>query len=164
MLVEAFKYKQWADRRTLDAVEQIDSVASPTSLAFARQQLNHMVRVEALFKARLLGMPAPYESTNTVEVPALDALDERVTESNQWFAQYVETLEPGHRAQSIAFQFVDGQFGTMTRQEILFHIVNHGTYHRGAIGHALDLAHAPRPADTYTVFIHAAEPERRQHA
>lgn len=52
----------------------------------------------------------------------------------------------------------------MTRQEILFHIVNHGTYHRGAIGHALDLAGAPRPADTYTVFIHAAQPQRRdQH-
>jgi uncharacterized damage-inducible protein DinB len=50
----------------------------------------------------------------------------------------------------------------MTRLEILFQIVNYGTHHRGAIGHALDLAHAPRPADTYTVFIHAAQPERRQ--
>ena len=38
----------------------------------------------------------------------------------------------------------DGRDGGMTRQEILFHIVNHGTYHRGAIGHALDLAGAPR--------------------
>ena len=46
----------------------------------------------------------------------------------------------------------------MTRQEILFHIVNHGTYHRGAIGHALDLAGAPRPADTYTLYIHSAQP------
>ena len=51
----------------------------------------------------------------------------------------------------------------MTRLEILFHIINHGTYHRGAIGHALDLAEVPHPADTYTVFIHAAQPERREH-
>jgi len=49
----------------------------------------------------------------------------------------------------------------MTRLEILFHIINHGTYHRGAIGHALDLAQVSHPADTYTVFIHATEPERR---
>ena len=50
----------------------------------------------------------------------------------------------------------------LTREEIIYHLINHGTYHRGAIGHALDLAAAPRPADTYTVFIHAAEPERRE--
>jgi uncharacterized damage-inducible protein DinB len=52
----------------------------------------------------------------------------------------------------------------MTRQEILFHIVNHGTYHRGAIGHALDLVGAVRPADTYTVFSHSVEPSRREKA
>jgi uncharacterized damage-inducible protein DinB len=43
----------------------------------------------------------------------------------------------------------------------MFHLVNHGSYHRGAIGHALDLADASRPADTFTVFIHSAEPHRR---
>jgi len=50
---------------------------------------------------------------------------------------------------------------SLTREEVIYHLINHGTYHRGAIGHALDLARAPRPADTYTVFVHAAEPERR---
>jgi uncharacterized damage-inducible protein DinB len=62
----------------------------------------------------------------------------------------------------IRFQFVDGQRGSLTREEILFHLVNHGTYHRGAMGHALDLANAHRPADTYTVFIHSVEPGRRE--
>ena len=54
--------------------------------------------------------------------------------------------------------------GSLSREEILFHLVNHGTYHRGAIGHALDLANAHRPADTYTIFIHAVEPSRRTAA
>lgn len=47
------------------------------------------------------------------------------------------------------------------RLQGLYHLINHGTYHRGAIGHALDLAGAARPADTYTVFVHATELGRR---
>lgn len=162
MLYDMFRYKQWADRRTLDAVAQIDDSLFPAAMAFARQQLNHMVRVEELFKARLLGEPPPHSSTNTDEVPSLEELDRRLSASNQWLDDYVKTLDNADRNHSLHFQFVDGQRGTMSREEILFHLVNHGTYHRGAIGHALDLAQAPRPADTYTVFIHSAEPSRRE--
>lgn len=161
MFLDAFKYKRWADQRTLDAIHTIDTTKFPSALAFARQQLNHMVRVEELFRARLAGEAEPHQSTNTEEVPELDTLTLRLGISNQWFASYVESLPAEHHQQTVAFAFVDGKRGRMTRQEILFHIVNHGTYHRGAIGHCLDLAEAPRPADTYTVFIHSAEPERR---
>ncbi len=52
-------YKAWADRRTLDAVAQLDPLAQSEALAFARQQLNHMVRVEELFRASAWGAGAP---------------------------------------------------------------------------------------------------------
>lgn len=161
MLIQTFQYKQWADRRTLDAVATIDADKHPSSLAFARQQLNHMVRVEELFKARLLGETEPHASTNTDTVPELEELDRRLSASNRWLSEYVVALTPDQLSEVRQFQFVDGKRGSMTRQEILFHLVNHGTYHRGAIGHALDLAGAVRPADTYTMFIHASEPGRR---
>ena len=162
MLIEALNYKQWADRRTLDAVGFLERSNSPTATAFALQQLNHMVRVEELFRARLLGVAVPHSSTNSEVVPELDELEKRITDSNAWFMRYVEDLKPDQKNQSIHFQFVDGKHGSMTPLEIFFHIINHGTYHRGAIGHALDLAQVPRPADTYTVFIHSLEPGRRE--
>jgi uncharacterized damage-inducible protein DinB len=124
-----------------------------------------MVRVEELFKARLLGASAPHLSTNTTVVPDFHALSQRIDDSNQWFARYVDTLAPSEKSRRVSFVFVDGQHGSMTGLEIRFHIVNHGSYHRGAIGHALDLAQVAQvahPADTYTVFIHAAQPERRE--
>ena len=164
MLIEAFNYKQWADRRTLDAARSVDREKFPSTVAFVRQQFNHMIIVEELFRARLLGTSAPHRATNTEVVPALDELDQRIAASDLWFASYAENLQPEHKGQPVSFQFVDGKHGSMTRQEILFHIINHGTYHRGAIGHALDLARVPHPADTYTVFIHAAQPERRAPA
>jgi len=164
MLTDAFNYKQWADRRTLDASKAIEAKEPSATVSFIRQQLNHMVIVEELFRARLLGDEPSHRSTNTEIVPTLNEIDLRLTQSNQWLIRYVADLDSETLNDQVLFQFVDGKQGRMTRFEILFHLVNHGTYHRGAIGHALDLAKAVRPADTYTVFIHALQPERRQQA
>jgi uncharacterized damage-inducible protein DinB len=162
MIIDAYNYKQWADQRTLDAVRTIDPDRFPSETAFVRQQLNHMVIVEEVFRARLLGLREPHSASNTDVLPDFAELCHRLANSNAWFAQYVANLDPEQRSEPVSFLFVDGQRGSMTRQEILFHIINHGAYHRGAIGHALDLAHTPRPADTYTVFIHSAQPRRRE--
>lgn len=161
LIADALRYKAWADRRTLDAVAAVDWQIFPSALAFARQQLNHMVRVEELFRARLLATPEPHSSTNTETVPELGELDRRLTASNEWLRDYVGAATPDRLREPICFAFTDGQRGSLTREEVIFHLINHGTYHRGAIGHALELAGAPRPADTFTVFIHSAEPGRR---
>lgn len=162
MLVDGFKYKQWADRRTLDAAKALEERDAEAATAFIRQQLNHMVIVEELFRARLSGVALPHGATNTDMLPALNDVDLRLMASNQWFGQYVAAATAGQLDEQLPLQFVDGKAGRMSRREILFHVINHGTYHRGAIGHALDLAKGARPADTFTVFIHAAEPGRRQ--
>jgi uncharacterized damage-inducible protein DinB len=156
------KYKSWADRRTVDAVAKIDSTSHAAQFDFARQQLNHMVRVEELFKARLNGTREPHGSTNTTDLPTLQELDTRLTASNRWLQDYARSVLAEHWKAELHFTFVDGLKGTMTREEVVFHLINHGTYHRGAIGHAIDLAGAPRPADTYTVFVHATEADRRE--
>lgn len=161
LFADALRYKAWADRRTLDAVATIDPQSFPSAAAFARKQLNHMVRVEELFRARLLATPEPHSSTNTEVLPELGELDSRLMASNEWLQNYVDDLTPEHLHEPIYFAFTDGKRGKLSREEVIFHLINHGTYHRGAIGHALDLAHASRPADTFTVFIHSVEPRRR---
>ncbi|RMC99613.1 damage-inducible protein DinB [Aquitalea palustris] len=161
-ILNQLRYKQWADQRTLAAIALIDAQAFPVERAFALQQLNHMVRVEEVFRARLAGTPEPHSSTNSEIVPTLEELDKRLADSNNWLQPYTEALSPAKLGEIIHFRFLDGKTGSLTRTEILFHLVNHGSYHRGAIGRALDMAGGLRPADTYTVFIHAAEPARRE--
>lgn len=156
--IDLLRYKAWADRRTLDAVASINELGA---CSFARQQLNHMVRVEELFRARLLGLPEPHEATNSETIPPLEELDRRLMTSNTWLQAYFAELPAPSLGNTIRFTFTDGQRGQLSREEVAFHLINHGTYHRGAIGHALDRAHVPRPADTFTVFIHSIEPERR---
>ena len=161
LLLDALRYKAWADRRTLDAVAAIDAQSFPSAMAFARQQLNHMVRVEEIFRARLLATQEPHSSTNSDVVPELADLDRRLAASNEWLQSHVRSASPAQLQDSVRFTFTDGKPGLLSREEVIFHLVNHGSYHRGAIGHALDLAKASRPADTFTVFIHSAEPHRR---
>ena len=155
------KYKAWADDRTLEAVRGIDRTQHAARFDFARQQLNHLVIVEELFRARLSGAPEPHTATNTLPLPALDELVSRLQASNRWLQAHVQALSPQALTETLRFTFVDGRPGSLTREEAIYHLINHGTYHRGAIGHALDLAGAARPADTFTIYVHEAEPERR---
>jgi uncharacterized damage-inducible protein DinB len=161
MFVEAFNYKVWADARTLGAIENIDKDVFPESYAFVLQQINHMVIVEELFKSRLTNNLPPHESTNTEVVPGFDNLKKRLVVSGDWYKSFVAKYENG--SESVSFIFADGRQGSMTVDEILFHIVNHGSYHRGNIAHALDLASVPHPIDGYGIYIHEKEPERRKY-
>ncbi|WP_271103301.1 DinB family protein [Pseudomonas tohonis] len=164
MLTKAFQYKCWADRRALEAIGLIDAARFPESLAFTLQQLNHMVIVEDLFRARLTGAAEPHAATNSDAVPDYPTLKRRLLASGQWYAEAVARLAAADAAQEIGFRFTDGRTGRLSREEMFFHVLNHGTYHRGNIAHALDLVGVAHPADTYTVFVHATEPARRETA
>jgi uncharacterized damage-inducible protein DinB len=159
MLKQAYDYKRWADERTLRAIESINKDEFPDSYAFALQQINHMVIVEELFRSRLTNNSPPHTSTNTDIVPGFEDLENRLRESTDWFVSYVSELENGE--EQIAFVFADGKRGMLNVEKILFHILNHGSYHRGNIAHALDLASVPHPIDGYGIYIHEIEPARR---
>ena len=156
----ALQYKKWADQRSIDAALSMDQNVFSKELRFIRQQLNHIIIVEDNFKARLCSLPEPHAHNNTDLLPSLGDLAARFALSNDWYAFYAQKMA---HDQVISFNFVDGKHGKMSVIEILFHVVNHATYHRGAIGRALEVA-GLRPADTFTMWVHEAEPERRLFA
>lgn len=72
-------------------------------------------------------------------------------------------MVPGHIArldaaalqQPLAFRFTDGDAGTMTREEMLFHLLAHGAYHRGNIAMLLSECGVEQPRELFTRFLHA---------
>lgn len=156
-----FLYKQWSDQRLFKAIDQIDQVQYLKDYNFAKQQFNHMIIVEELFRSRLENKKTLHSQTNTEFLPSLDELKHRIDESHLWFIEFLQNIQSDQLAEIINFQFIDKKTGSLSIEEILFHIINHGTYHRGNIAHALHHAEVVHPADTYTVFIHQNEPERR---
>ena len=58
----------------------------------------------------------------------------------------------------IDFAFVDGGTGSMSRFEILLHLANHATYHRGFISDMLYQIPLQAGANDFTVFLRDAWP------
>ncbi len=105
--------------------------------------------------------PHHYSATNTEETPSLDDLTASIAQSDSWYLDHVAGLSAASLAEPISFKFTDGDSGSMTRQEMLMHVVNHGSYHRGAAGRILAQLSIAPPKDTFTAFLHQTEPQRR---
>ena len=158
-LKKLFEYKLWSESRLIRVIKKVDK--SDDILLFIRQQLNHMVIVEELFRARIQGNIPPHCNTNSDRLPELVDLENRLDESGLWYMDGLETLSYEQLTRNIDFIFVDGLNGRMSILEILFHIINHGTYHRSAVGHRLEQEMYSRPADTFTMYLHSEDMERR---
>jgi len=162
ILTTLFAQKSWANRELFDVLASVTSTEHAAALHTAIRTLNHIYVVDRIFRAHLLGEQHPYAATNTTETPELGELHFAVAETDLWFEDYVSTIDDPALAQSIAFQFTDGDAGRMTREEMLFHVLTHGAYHRGNVGQILKGISVAPPRDLLTKFLHVREPSRRQ--
>jgi uncharacterized damage-inducible protein DinB len=156
-----FGYKAWANAEMLDALALIDASQYPDQWKLAVRLMNHTYVVDRIFAAHLGGESHAFQGTNTPETPTLEQLCERIAASDTWYRDYTGRLDPAALQESISFTFTDGERGSMTREEILFHVLAHGGYHRGNVGMVLTSCGIDRPSDTFTRFLHASEPGRR---
>jgi len=53
----------------------------------------------------------------------------------------------------VSFRFIGGGPGAMTRRDILLHVANHGTYHRGNVASMMYQAGTPPPTTDLPVFL-----------
>lgn len=162
ILTTLFAQKSWANRELFDVLATVTSTEHVASLHTAIRTLNHIYVVDRIFRAHLLGETHPYTATNTPETPELGELHFAVAESDLWFEDYVSTIDDPALVQSLVFRFTDGDAGSMTREEMLFHVLSHGAYHRGNVGQILKGISVAPPRDLLTKFLHVREPSRRQ--
>jgi uncharacterized damage-inducible protein DinB len=156
-----FEYKAWANTELFAAVAAIDSVSHRSEVHNAIRILNHIYVVDCIFKAQLQGASHGYSATNTNETPSLPALADAVKAVDAWYAAYTLGLTRSSLEERLHFTFTDGDAGSMTREEILLHVVTHGGYHRGTVGQIMRSVSAAPPRDLYTRYLHAADPGRR---
>jgi len=139
----------------------LETVAADDRVAAIRV-LNHIHVVDRIFAAHLRGEPHGYAATNTPETPTLDALRAAVLETDCWFVEQAGALTPAQLAETVAFTFTDGQRGRMSCEEMLAHVITHGSYHRGEVGQMLKRLSVAPPRDLFTAYLHRAEPQRRE--
>ena len=160
ILSSLFAQKSWANRELFDSVAGVTQAEHAAPRHTAIRTLNHIYIVDRIFRAHLAGEKHPYTATNTTETPDLGELHFAVAETDAWFEAYVAAMSDDALAASLSFQFTDGDAGSMTREEMLFHVLTHGAYHRGNVGQVLKGISVVPPRDLFTKFLHVNEPSR----
>lgn len=161
-LQSLFAQKAWANNELFNALATVPTDQHADSVHTAIRTLNHIYVVDRIFRAHLLAEPHGYSATNTVETPELAELQFAVAETDAWFESYAASVTEISLAEPISFTFTDGDTGRMTREEMLFHVITHGAYHRGNVGQVLKSISIAPPRDLFTKFLHVREPARRQ--
>ena len=132
------RYNKWANKMLLDAIAALplDEVIKKRAAAFGGMSfaLAHVAIVDQIWRAHLLGKDHGFKSRTTDSPDSLAALTEKLNESGDWYIQYADSMTKPLLNEKLSFLFVDGGAGEMTRGDILIHVFNHKTFHRGHIG------------------------------
>ncbi len=62
----------------------------------------------------------------------------------------------------MTFRFIDGGFGQLTVEEILLHLLTHGSNHRGMASRVLAENGLERPKDTFTRYLYDGANKKRE--
>ena len=163
------RYNAWANKLLFEAV-----AALPAGEATKQRQtlfqnmvhtLNHNYVIDRIFQAHLEGRPHGYGARNTPEHPPLDELWRAQQEVDAWYVAWSERVTPAQLDEAVNFTFVGGGEGRMTRLQILLHLVNHTTYHRGFVADLFYQVPARPPTTDLTVYlrdVHADDPRHRR--
>lgn len=158
---KAFQYKKWANNELLELGEKQFSKLPESDATFFIRILNHTAVVDSLFISRILGEPEKYSGDNTVETPTLSELRDTMNQNDAWLVHYAESVSEQELKRVVSFKFVDGDRGQLSVEEILIHLLTHGSNHRGMASRTLAANDLERPKDTFTRYLHQSEPSRR---
>ena len=158
-LQRLLRYTAWADSRLYDAlaVQPAGLLAAPRPGSRSLlHTLAHMQRIDLVWQAHLSGRPHGFDSRQVEAPPPLDELRRGQQALDAWYIAHADALDAAALQQVLAFEFIGGEPGTMRREDILLHVVNHKTYHRGYIAEMLYAAGTRPPVMDLPVFLRDA--------
>jgi uncharacterized damage-inducible protein DinB len=129
------RYNSWANQLIFDAVATLPEGEAtkdrPSLFKNMVHTLNHNYVIDLIWQAHLEGREHGFSARNTKEHPPLEELRARQRAIDDWYIAWSDGLSEAALAERVQFTLIGGNRGVMTRGEILLHIVNHTTYHRG---------------------------------
>ena len=156
------RYNKWANDLMLDAIAKLpteeSTKARPTLFKNIVHTMNHNYVIDRIFQAHLEGREHGYTARNTTDAPPLEELRQGQREIDDWYIAWRDSITDAALDERVRFTFVGGGPGEMTRAEILLHIVNHTTYHRGFAADLFYQIPARPPTTDLPVFLRDAPP------
>jgi uncharacterized damage-inducible protein DinB len=155
------RYNAWANRVMFDALAALPpgEAEKPRTTLFKNMvhSMNHNYVIDRIFQAHLEGRPHEYSARNTQEHPPLAELRRAQEEVDAWYVQWAGKIAEPKLDEVVQFEFVGGGAGAMTRGQMLLHVVNHTSYHRGFVADLFFQVPARPPTTDLTVYLRDEE-------
>lgn len=133
---ELYVYNQWANHRILDAVSHLDAEAFDrdlgSSFSSVRGTLSHILAAEWLWLSRWLGH-SPAGLPDSWDLSTLDAIRSRWAEVERDRQAFLAELTEEALGRRISYRDMKGRAHQNTFEQMLRHVVNHSSYHRGQV-------------------------------
>ena len=151
------RYNAWANKEIFDAVAALpeNEAIKPRPSLFKNMvhTLNHNYVIDRIWQAHLEGRDHGYTARNTPDHPALAELWRLQQEVDAWYVAWSDQLTDAALEEQVPFTLIGGNSGVMTRGEILLHVVNHTSYHRGFVADLFYQVPARPPTTDLPVYI-----------
>jgi len=151
MLRTLYRCSDWANRRVLDAVEQITEAGFLTPIeggsGSVRDTLVHTMQAQMIWLYRARQLPPPGR-LNPAQFPSVDAVRTRWQAIQAETAVFIAELDEMACIRKITYVNNAGERWTYPIWQMLLHQANHATQHRSEIAVALtQLGHSPGELD-----------------
>lgn len=151
------RYKAWADDVFLSVVAELPEpqLTAPRPIIFGSliRTLNHSYAMDYVWQSHLLGRPHGLTTRNPVDHPPIQHLVSSQRAIDAWYVDYADALSHGQLGEVVNVEFIGGGMGAMSRADILLHVVNHSTYHRGHVADMLYHLNVFPPSTDLPVFL-----------
>jgi uncharacterized damage-inducible protein DinB len=154
------RYNAWSSRIWFDAVAALPpGEATKERKSLFRNMvhtLNHIYVVDLIWQAHLEGREHGLTARNTPDHPPLDELWQKQQVIDQWYVDWSDKATDAALAEPLTATLIGGNRVTMTRGEMLLHVVTHTAYHRGFVGDMLYEVPARPPVTDLPVYLQEA--------
>ena len=151
------RYSAWANDRLYETLAELPGheLTKPHPIVFGSilRTLNHIYVMDLVWRAHLQGTSHDFSTRNPGECPPFAELRVAQNQIDQWYIEYSDDIQENSSREIVNFSFIGGGSGSMSRGEILLHVINHTTYHRGHIGCMVYQIPAEPPTTDLPVYL-----------
>ncbi len=151
------RYNAWANKMIFEAVAALpgDEATKPRPTLFRNMvdTLNHLHVVDLIWQAHLEGRDHGIGALNTVLHGDLAGLWRAQQDVDAWYIAWADALTDWTADETVRFILIGGNRGEMRRSDIMLHVVNHTTYHRGFVADMFCQIPARPPLTDLPVYL-----------
>jgi uncharacterized damage-inducible protein DinB len=156
-LAKLSRYHRWATEKLFDSVALLteEQYRKESGLFFGSVHgtLNHLLLVDQLWLSRIDGQPYPVNDlSHEIETEAKSLETALLNQCDLWF-KTCAAMTDRRLTQMVKYRNTAGEPSRIKADDLLMHVFNHGTHHRGQISAVLVEFGVPVPEMDYYYFV-----------